>query len=151
MLNLLILIGVGFMGAIITFYINEELKQGPVRSSAMLSLSVGLLLRFSNFGIDPYLIKNIPLVCIGSSFIGMVSNRLIRNYWLIGVAGILFCIIFLNASKFFQGYGGALGASACISILAILSIPVITKKHRLTNGFAFLRKSVFLSRNRKGR
>jgi hypothetical protein len=37
-LDLFILISTGFAGAVITFYFNEGLKQGPVRSSAMLSL-----------------------------------------------------------------------------------------------------------------
>jgi hypothetical protein len=143
MFNLLVLICIGFTGAVFTFYLNEEIKQGPVRSSALLSFTVALLFKIFDFDIDPYLVKNIPLVCIGSSFIGMVSSRLIKNYWLIGAAGFLFCVIFLNASRFFHGYGGALGTSACISILVILSIPIVTKRHRLTNGFAFLRKSVF--------
>lgn len=136
---------VGFSGAIITFYVNEKLKQGPVRSSAVLSLLVALYFYFFPGGINPALVKNIPLIFIGSSFIGMLSSRLLRNYWLIGVAGMVFCIIFLNASRFFNGYGGALGTSACISLLSILSIPIITRKHRITNGFALLRKLLFKS------
>lgn len=143
MFDLYILIVVGFSGAIITFYVNEGIRQGPVRASALLSFSVSLIVRFNAGILEPYLIQNIPLVFIGSSFIGMVSSRLISNYWTIGSAGALFCIIFLNASKFFHGYGGALGTAACISLLIILSIPIVTKKHRLTNGFSLFRKSIF--------
>ncbi|WP_316828702.1 hypothetical protein [Pedobacter miscanthi] len=131
-----------------TFYVNEGLEQGPVRSSAMLSLTVALFFHFFPSITNAYLVKNIPLVFIGSSFIGMVSGRLVSGYWLIGLAGVVFCIIFLNASRFFTGYGGALGISACISLLAILSIPIVTKKHRLTNGFALLRKTVFKIRKK---
>ncbi|WP_344851177.1 hypothetical protein [Pedobacter jeongneungensis] len=149
MLNGAILLLVGFFGAMLTFYLNEGLGQGPVRSSAMLSLGVALFFHFFPHITDPYIVKNIPLVFIGSSFIGMVSSRLVSNYWLIGLAGTVFCIIFLNTSRFFTGYGGALGISACISLLAILSIPIVTKKHRLTNGFAILRKMLFKIRRKQ--
>ncbi|KLT66671.1 hypothetical protein [Pedobacter sp. BMA] len=147
MLNNFILALVGLAGAVTTFYVNEGLKQGPVRASASLSLMIATFFHFCPPGIDPFLSENIPLVFIGSSFIGMVSGRLVNNYWLIAAAGVLFCIIFLNASRYFKGYGGALGTSACISLLAILSIPIVTKKQRLTNGFVLLRKMVF----RKGK
>lgn len=145
----LILLLVGFLGAMLTFYLNEGLKQGPVRSSAMLSLIVALFFYFFPHIADPFLVKNIPLVFIGSSFIGMVSARLVSSYWLIGLAGAIFCVIFLNTSRFFNGYGGALGISACISLLAILSIPIVTKKHRITNGFTLLRKMIFKIRRKQ--
>lgn len=143
MLNVFILVSTGFTGAVMTFYVNEGLKQGPVRSSALISLFVALFFRYIDLDINPYLSKNVPLIFIGSSFIGMVSSRLLCNYWLIGAAGIIFCFIFLNTSRFFIGYGGALGTSSCISLLTILSIPIVTKKHRLTNGFAIFRKMLF--------
>lgn len=146
MLNEFILILIGFSGAVIIFYVNEGIRQGPVRASALLSLAVTLIIRSSVLNLEPYLIQNIPLVFIGSSFIGMVSSRLISQYWTIGIAGVIFCIIFLNTSRFFHGFGGALGTSACISLLIILSIPIVTKKHRLTNGFALFRKTLFGSR-----
>lgn len=138
-----ILIIVSFISAVVTFYVNEELKQGPVRSSALLSLIVAVYFHYFAGSMDPYLVKNIPLVFIGASFIGMVSVRLIANYLLIGVAGIIFCLIFLHTSIFFNGYGGALGTSACISLLAVLSIPIIGKKRKLTNGIVQLRKVLF--------
>ncbi|WP_205334612.1 hypothetical protein [Flavobacterium fluviale] len=143
MLNEFILILIGFSGAVITFYVNEGIRQGPVRASALLSFAVTLVIRSNVLNLAPYLLQNIPLVFIGSSFIGMVSSRLISNYCTIGAAGVIFCIIFLNTSRFFHGFGGALGTSACISLLIILSIPIVTKKHRITNGFALFRKTLF--------
>lgn len=148
MFNFLILIILSFLSSTLTFYVNEHLRQGPVRSSAMLSLAVGLYFYLFPGSVDGYLAKNIPLVFIGSSFIGMVSARLLSNYLLIGFAGIVFCIIFLNTSRFFNGYGGALGLSAAIALLAVLSIPVVSKKRRLTNGLFQLRKIVFKSKSR---
>ncbi len=143
MFNLIILILVSFLGAILTFIINEDLKQGPVRSSAILSLAVGLYFHYFSGNMDSYLVKNIPVVFIGASFIGMVSARLLSNYLLIGIAGVVFCLIFLHTSRFFNGYGGALGTSAAIALLAVLSIPIVGKKRKLTNGIFLLRKTLF--------
>lgn len=142
----LILFVVSFVAAISTFYLNEHLKQGPVRSSALLSLLVALFFSLFPQILTSYLTKNIPIVFIGSSFIGMVSARLISSYLLIGAAGIIFCIVYLHTSNFFNGYGGALGTSAAISLLAVLSLPILKKSGKITNGFNLLRKVVF---NRK--
>ena len=127
----------------LTYFVNERLKQGPVRSSAVLSLLVALYFHYFAGSLDIYLVKNIPLVFIGGSFIGMVSSRLLSNYLLIGLAGIIFCLIFLHTSQFFNGYGGALGISASISVLTVLSIPIVGKHRKMTNGMVQLRKILF--------
>ena len=144
----LILIITAVIAAMLTFFTNHKLKQGPVRSSALLSLVVALLFYFfPNFaGAD--LAKNVPVVFIGGSFIGMVSKKIVDNYFKLAISGLVFAIIYLNTSRFFAGYGGALGASAGISLLSVLSLPFFTpKKHHLTNGILQLRKIIF-KRNR---
>ena len=143
MYNLLILFTVSFISSVLTFYVNEDLKQGPVRSSAVLSLIVGLYFYFFPNSMDNYLVKHIPIVFIGGSFIGMVSSRILSNYMLIGIAGLIFCLIYINTSTFFNGYGGAVGTASAIALLAVLSIPVVTKKHKITNGLLLLRKTLF--------
>jgi hypothetical protein len=147
MYNISVLLLVGFLGSVITFYMNEGLKQGPVRSSAVLSLLVGLYFYFFPGAMDSYLVKNIPIVFIGTSFIGMVSARLLANYLLIGLAGIIFCLIYLNTSQFFNGYGGGIGTASAIALLAVLSIPIAGKRRKLTNGFMQLRKVLFKGSN----
>ncbi|MEH6305900.1 hypothetical protein RYH73_09625 [Olivibacter sp. CPCC 100613] len=146
---ILILFIVSFIAATGTFYLNEHLKQGPIRSSAVLSLIVATFFFLFPQLLSPYLTTNIPLVFIGSSFIGMVSTRLISNYFLIGAAGLIFCIVYLNTSSFFHGYGGALGTSAAISLLAVLSLPILKASGKFTNGFHLLRKMVFNRKLRK--
>jgi hypothetical protein len=146
MYNVLILLAASLISSVLTFYVNEELRQGPVRSSALLTLVVALYFHFFPHSMDSYLVKNIPVVFIGGSFIGMVSPRILSDYLLIGTAGLIFCIIYINTSKFFNGYGGAVGTAAAISLLAVLSIPVFTKKRRLTNGIMLLRKTLFRTR-----
>ncbi|MNK03403.1 hypothetical protein D3C87_212500 [compost metagenome] len=139
-----IIITTAIIAAMLTFYVNHKLKQGPVRSSALLSLLVALLFHFFPNWIDADLSKNIPVVFIGGSFIGMVSKKIVDSYFKLAISGLVFAIIYLNTSSFFNGYGGALGASAGISLLSVLSLPFFTpKKHHLTNGILQLRKIIF--------
>jgi hypothetical protein len=123
-----ILLCAGVVAATGTFLVSERLRQGPVRASAGLSLLVAGLFYFFPHSLDPYLVKNIPIIFIGASFIGMVSARLHPGYLRLAVAGIIFCTLYLNTSRFFTGYGGALGTAASISLLAILSLPVFNIK-----------------------
>jgi len=139
-----VLILTAIIAAMLTFYVNHQLKQGSVRSSALLSLVVASTFHFFPNLLPTELAKNIPVVFIGGSFIGMASKKIIDSYFKLGISGLVFAVIYLNTSRFFNGYGGALGASAGISLLSVLSLPFFTpKKHHLTNGVLQLRKIIF--------
>ncbi len=139
-----VLILTAIIAAMLTFYVNHQLKQGPVRSSALLSLIVASTLYFFPDLLPTEFAKNIPVVFIGGSFIGMASKKIIDGYFKLAISGLVFAVIYLNTSRFFNGYGGALGASAGISLLSVLSLPFFTpKKHHLTNGVLQLRKIIF--------
>ncbi|MBL7706463.1 MAG: hypothetical protein JNM21_13040 [Taibaiella sp.] len=136
----LILVLTGMCGAMATYYVNTRLKQGPVRASALLTLVVAAYCYFFPDTLSPYLSKNLPVVFIGSTFIGMVSAQKMSTYTGIAIAGLLFSAIYLNTSKFFDGYGGSLGTSACISILVMLCIPYFKSRRNLTVGLLQLRR-----------
>ncbi|UZR94299.1 hypothetical protein [Chondrinema litorale] len=132
-----IIILTGILGAVLTYFISTELKQGPVRASAGLSLIVALcfyyyadLIELFGLSVDAQsgIMNEIPLVFIGASFIGMASSEVLHSYILLFVSGLIFSIIYLNTSKFFNGYGGALGTTACISLIASLSLMIYTKR-----------------------
>lgn len=118
----------GIISALLTYLVNNKYGQGPVRASAGLSLLVGLFFYFFPGIFTAYLTKNIPLVFIGATFIGMVSSKILSSYLLVGFSGFLFGIIYLNASPLFKGYGGALGTTAAISVLVSMSLTIVTKK-----------------------
>ncbi|TWR25154.1 hypothetical protein FPZ43_16915 [Mucilaginibacter pallidiroseus] len=144
--NAIVLIAVGAVSSCLTFFVSERLKQGPVRASTALSLLVaGLFYVFPHI-LNAYLVKNIPVVFIGCSFIGMVSSRLLSSYFKLSLAAFIFCIIYLNTSKFFNGYGGALGTSASIALLAVLGLPVASVKGRFTTGYDQLIKIIYRHR-----
>ncbi len=125
MTEAIVIVATGMVSSVLTFYVNEHLNQGAVRSSALLSLAVALFFFFFPALLSPYLTVHIPVVFIGASFIGMVSPKIMSNFSLLALAGLIFGLIYLNSSQFFTGFGGALGISACISILTVLSFPVL--------------------------
>lgn len=127
-MELLILILTGIISAVGTYIVNNNLGQGPVRASALLSLIVGLFFYFFPNILSSELTKNIPLVFIGASFIGMVSSKVLSSYIVLGISGIIFSILFVNSSKYFAGYGGGLGAAAAISLLISLSLAIVARK-----------------------
>ena len=116
-MNLIIIIISGVFGAILTFYVSERYKLSPVKSSAFLSLVVALFFYFFPDLLNSFLTKNIPIVFFGTSFIGMVSSKMNGSYFQLTVAGILFSLIYSIKSHFFEGFGGALGALAFISLV----------------------------------
>lgn len=141
-LDFFILVLVGGASSIITFLLQIKYQQGPVRSSALVGVFVSVfVLLFPNL-LSVYLTENLPLICFGASFIGMVSSKIMSDYLLIGISGIVFTIIYFNTSSYFNGFGGGLGSAACIALLVTLSIPVFKKKRKLSNGFLLLRRQM---------
>jgi len=133
---------VGTIGSTATYYVNTKFHQGAVRSSALLTLLVAGFLHFFPQSVPPHLAQYIPPIFIGASFIGMVSKNQLSTYFGLALAGAIFTTILLNTSKFFTGYGGALGTSACIALLVVLSIPYFKSPRKMTVGFLQLRKTI---------
>ncbi|EGV44032.1 hypothetical protein BZARG_1475 [Bizionia argentinensis JUB59] len=138
----IVLLVAGGLSSLTTFILHVKFNQGTVRASALVGVLAGVfVLLFPNL-LSVYLIENLPLVCFGASFTGMVSSNVLSNYVLVALSGVVFTIIFFNASSFFNGFGGGLGSAACIALLVTLSIPILKKKGRLSNGFLILKKQM---------
>lgn len=117
-MNSIVIIITGGIAALVTFYININLKLGAVKSSAGISLLGGLFFYFFPGFLNSELSNQLPAVIMGASFIGMASKKVISSYWVIGLSGLIFSIIFSYTSNFFEGYGGSLGTTAAISLCA---------------------------------
>jgi hypothetical protein len=61
---------------------------------------------------------------------------------------MLFAILLHYTSQIFNGYGGALGTTACIALMCTMAFPIITKNKKVTYGYRLLRV-MFKKRKRK--
>ncbi|WP_206197809.1 hypothetical protein [Tenacibaculum singaporense] len=128
MLTILPIYLTSVLGAFLTFLVSTKYKQGPVRASALLTLFVASTC--SLFSED--IANQIPWVFFGASFVGMTSSKLTRNYTSIVFAGIIFGFIYTVSPTFFNGYGGALGTAACISILVIIGLNNLIRHSKIS-------------------
>ncbi|MCH4823852.1 hypothetical protein ML462_11785 [Gramella lutea] len=117
----------GIAGALLTFLLNNKFQLGGVMASAGVSVFAGGFFFFIPDLLNENLTTHIPLVVMGTSFIGMATSRVIKEVWIIGLSGLTFSIIYLLTGSFFEGYGGSLGTTAAISLIASYSISQISK------------------------
>lgn len=143
MIHTVILIFTGVFGSLLTYYFNNKLKLGGVLSSSLLTCIVAGFIHFFPTYIPEQLANHIPLIFIGSSFVGMVSSNQLSTFIGVSLSGLVYSLIYINTSQFFDGFGGALGTSACISLLVIMSIPYLRSNQKLTLGYFQLRKMMF--------
>ncbi|TXE07771.1 hypothetical protein ES711_10060 [Gelidibacter salicanalis] len=140
-MNILVIAIFGILGAVATFYAHHRFNFSTVRASAMLSLAVALFFYGFPELLNAFLTKNIPVVFFGTSFIGMVSAKLKVGYVRLSIAGLIFSLIYLNKSHFFEGFGGALGALAFISLLSTMGFHDLLLRHpKIKNRLGLIRQ-----------
>lgn len=110
---------VGILGAWSTYKLAQVPSMGVVRSSALLSLLVGLIFYFLPVNEE---LSLVPVVFIGASFVGMTSVERISSDLQIMLAGLVFGLIFHYLSPTHAGFGGALGTSACLAVIVVLGV-----------------------------
>lgn len=115
----------GIIGALVTFILNNHYQLGGVMASAGVSVFAGGFFFLFPDLLSQHLTLNIPLIVMGSSFIGMATSRVIKKTWVIAISGLIFCIIFLLTGSFFEGFGGGLGTTAAISLISGYSISAL--------------------------
>lgn len=103
----------------LTYYLSIDCKQGAVRASAGLSLIFALFIHAFTNWLGAQLSQELAVVFIGASFLGMSGRAVLKNFQSATIAGLIFGLIYLNASQFFTGFGGGLGTIAFIAVLAI--------------------------------
>lgn len=112
---------VGMASAGLTYWLHHRYPISPVLASSMLALVVAVLClllpeTYSN------LAQTLPFVAIGGTFVGMSTRKRVKGIGAILFAGLLFALIFNRSSTLFEGFGGALGTSACVSVLGVIGV-----------------------------
>lgn len=110
--------------AIITYVLSLRLKNGPVLASGMVSLA-GILLLPTIHGENA---TTLATVVMAASFIGMSSQKRLKNELQVLLSGIIMGILFLYSVNHFGGAGGKLGTLAFASVLSANGLLLILKK-----------------------
>ncbi|TVP94707.1 MAG: hypothetical protein EA374_05705 [Acholeplasmatales bacterium] len=115
-------IGVSIVSALMTYWVNIRLRQGPVLASAFVGLYLGALLILL-----PALPSALPVVAMGATFVGMSSYERLPGAMIVAMAGGLFGLLFIFSAPYFNGAGGKLGTMAFISTLALAGLNLTAK------------------------
>lgn len=124
MINIYIII-FSILGALGTFLLHQRHKDA-VFASASLSLVVGLAFYFFPATLS-FLTVKAPVAFFGASFAGMSSLDRIKSWKWVSLSGLIFALIYINTSEFFTGYGGGLGASACLAVIITIGVMKLLK------------------------
>src|SRR6185436_17185477 len=124
MINISIII-FSILGALGTFLLHQKYKD-VVFASAALSFVVALAFYFFPTPLA-FLSVKAPVAFFGASFAGMSSLDRIKSWKWVSFSGLIFALIYINASQFFTGYGGGLGTSACLSVIMTIGIMKLLK------------------------
>ncbi|PZD77316.1 hypothetical protein [Mesonia sp. K7] len=116
----------GILGGIIPYLLVHKKEMNVVVASALPSLTIALLWHLFPFH-ESELLQEVPLVFYGASFVGMVNQKIFPKRLQVVFASIVFTFVYLNSSKFFNGFGGGLGTAACISVIAIYGLMSLKK------------------------
>ncbi len=128
------LLFVSIFGAISTFFVSQKFDISSVFTSAFLSFLVAIACHFLSGTLSESLEKNIPIVFIGASFVGMTSPKIISQMRWIALAGLFFGFIYMNASHYFSSHGGGLGTTAALSVIVSLGlIDMFHALHKIKN------------------
>ena len=115
----------GVAGALGTYELKARYGFTPVKASAYVSLFFGLVfyLGYSIFDpIKPDLSALMAFAAMGGSFVAMSSEHILPDRKWNAFSSIFMVFIYTNSSQFFSGFGGALGTSACLSVVITVGL-----------------------------
>jgi hypothetical protein len=101
---------IALLGTFLTFYLAKHNRFDGIRASASLSIIAYLLLSAFNLNPDLY-----AVVFFGGTFIGMSAPHRFGVYTLASSA-VIFSLFFAYLVPILDGFGGALGVSAFLSV-----------------------------------
>ncbi|MBQ4797658.1 hypothetical protein J8L73_00640 [Pseudoalteromonas sp. MMG006] len=101
---------IALLGAFLTFYLAKHNRFDGIRASASLTIIAYLILSALNLNPNLY-----SVVFFGGTFIGMSAPHRFGVYT-VASSSILFSLLFEYLVPKLDGYGGALGISAFLSV-----------------------------------
>jgi hypothetical protein len=93
--------------------LNNKKGFGPINSSAIPSLIIAIPLQL--FPISGF-IALIPVIFFGATFVGMTNEKTLSWLYVL-ISSVFYACAFHFIHHYFNGYGGALGVTACLCCL----------------------------------
>lgn len=128
-MNLILIEIASVIGGLGTFLFSQQKGVGVVKASALLSLIVGIAAY--SIPVHP-VVDQVAFAFCGTTFVGMSSPTVLNKYWIVA-ASILYGALFYFFAFQFEGFGGGLGTTACISTVSVFGIKKIVEKQKGTN------------------
>ena len=120
----LLLLITSVVAAVVTYYLNNDRKLGPVKASALVGLVAGLLL--------PLVYKSggttLGVMAICASFAGMSNTKRMPSWIPMAFVGLSAGLVYMFANPFIGGTGGKLGTIAFGSNMAIRGLMDLVAK-----------------------
>ncbi len=129
MIQDLVWLGTALTAATCTYWIHNRFNVNPVLASSLVTLVIAIAI--TPFEGSSKMLHAIPYIAIGGSFVGMSTKKNAKGLESILLASLIFGLIFIHSSQFFEGFGGALGTSACISVLTAITWRKLAKRTRI--------------------
>lgn len=120
----------GIISALLTFVLHQKYKISNVKASALPALVVGLGFYFCPDFFRQELMRQIPIVFFGASFAGMAYGHIAKHWTIVAFSGAVFAFVYQNSAQFFEGFGGKLGATAFVSIMAAIGAASLLLKSK---------------------
>lgn len=101
---------IALLGAFLTFYLAKHNRFDGIRASSVLTIVAYLIIYVLGFNAELY-----AIIFFGGTFIGMSAPHRFGVYTITS-ASIIFSFLFEYLVPILDGYGGALGLSAFLSV-----------------------------------
>lgn len=107
-------IAVSLVAGLLTWFLNQRLQRGAVLSSAVVTLTAGLVL--------PALFAQgealVPMAAC-ASYVSMSANTRLGKFWQTVLALTLAAVLYIASAGIFAGVGGKGGTIAAICVMAV--------------------------------
>jgi hypothetical protein len=118
------LLVVSLVASVASFYLNNNLKQGPVIGSAAVGLVAGLIGKaVPSFG-------PLATMAICASFLGMSNTKRFPSILPLGLAGLVVGLVYMFSAPFLGGAGGKLGCTCLGSGMAMRGLMDLVGKKK---------------------
>lgn len=91
------------------YYLGNKKDTGFIRASSGVTLFVVLAFSFRDF-------QEYEALIFGASFVGMSSKKVLSWFGIL-TSSLIFTMLFFFLETYYQGFGGTLGTTACLSCL----------------------------------